>query len=277
MQPSIPVESDGVGATEKCLNSALLYREGPEGAPVERIRVPCRGRRCGYCGPKYWRPTTLAKMHSGIVDGRTDYLAVLLTAPGADQLPDYWAIQEWNAGASKRWHHFMTLLRREWPTRDVQFWRVAELQERGAIHFHFVVRGLRRRQLSKRRLRRLAVQAGFGPIVGVARPQDYPGGVRSAGYYFAKYLLKAYPGNLPVKRMVTMSQGWKLSWVKHERPASPRPWIYRRAGQHQWGDVVWTATPPRPSPPDSSPAPSWWRSSWQAARGRWAATAPAWE
>lgn len=272
MQQNPPTESSGADATRKCPRPVLLYRER-EGLPVQRVLAPCRARRCEHCGPTFWRPKVLAQMHSGVIDGRDDYLAILLTAPGkAEGLTSYLAIHDWNGGASRRWHHFMTLLRREYPRRDVQFWRVAELQERGAVHFHVVIRGIRR--MSKRRLRRMATQAGFGRFVGIARPADYAGGVRSAGYYFAKYLLKSFPTGGGVTRMVTMSQGWKLTWVDRRRQGdSPSGWVYRGSGQRAWGTVVSAATPPRPTSADSSLRPSWWRLSWQEARRR---AAPSW-
>ena len=56
----------------------------------------------------------------------------------------------------------------------------------------------------------MALAAGFGGFVGLRRPRDYPGGVRSLGYYFGKYLLKDYGRTMGgVVKLVTSSVAWK--------------------------------------------------------------------
>ena len=246
---------EGSTKASTCPAPVRLYRESDDGGPVQRLTLPCRRRVCGYCGPTHWRPRVLAGLHSGLGGSEWEYLAVLLTAP-ADVTPD------WNSGVSARWNHFVTILRRAYPGARLEFWRVAELQERGLVHFHFILRGLR--FLPAARLRRLAVQAGFGSFVGVRRPRDYPGGVRSAGYYFGKYLLKAYSANVGVTKLVTCSYGWRVTWVKPERKTRGG-WLFAGpldAGYRLLGYVL------PPSRPEARlvPRPSWWRRSWQFAR-----------
>lgn len=203
-----------------CPNPVTVYHR----ESGRRLRLPCRRRVCNYCGPKHWRPRVLAGLHSGL-DRQGDYLALLLTAPGDVDA------ERFNAGASDAWHRFTTYLRRAWGRQypGLEFWRVAELQQRGHVHFHVVLRGARFLPITNKTgtgLRDLAVQAGFGPFVGVRRPRDYPGGVRSLGFYFGKYLLKSYASlRGGVAKLVTFSQGWRVSWVKPPKREGPSPWV----------------------------------------------------
>ena len=72
----------------------------------------------------------------------------------------------------------------------------------------------------------MALAAGFGGFVGLRRPRDYPGGVRSLGYYFGKYLLKDYGRTMGgVVKLVTSSVAWKVGWVRHVRD-SLWHWVY---------------------------------------------------
>lgn len=74
----------------------------------------------------------------------------------------------WNATAGSRWNHLRTSLAREYP--DMAFWRVVEVQVRGALHLHVVF--WTPQPLDGRRIADLALAAGFGcstqvePIVG---------------------------------------------------------------------------------------------------------------
>lgn len=250
--------------TEVCPSPVRLYREDPSGGPVQRLRLPCRRRVCTFCGPHHWRPKVLAGLHAGLGDDEHQYLAVLLTAPGD-------AGVAWNDTASERWHHFVTILRRRFPAADLQYWRVAELQTRGAVHFHFILRGLRYLPIKDSDrgpgLRTLARRAGFGSFVGVKRPRDYPGSVRSAGYYFGKYLLKHYDHRIGITKLVTMSYRWRTAWV---RPAktSGGGWLFAGPVSASWDLLGYVVTPSRIAPRalDRPYAPPWWRRSWQAVR-----------
>jgi len=212
----------------------------------------------------------LAGLHSGLGKGE-DYLAILLTAPGdADA-------DTWNAGASASWHRFTTYFRRAWGGTygSIEFWRVAELQQRGLVHFHVVVRGVRFVPITNRTgtgLRDIAVAAGFGPFVGVRRPRDYPGGVKSLGFYFGKYLLKAYTGAIGITKLVTFSHGWRVTWEDRKRHG-PSEWAYvprSVAFVDYFGVLGDDRCSVRPRQDEDFFA--WWRHSWQSHRERWAPT-----
>lgn len=93
----------------------------------------------------------------------------------------------WNGQAAKAWNHLVTYLRREFDDDTVQVFRAAEVQSRGALHYHAIL--VREHGgplvLSKRRLRQLALRWGFGHEVDVqpleSRHVDYA----------AKYVSKA--------------------------------------------------------------------------------------
>lgn len=220
--------------------------------------LPCRRRMCVTCGPAYWRPSKLAALHAGL--GQGDFLALLLTAPSD-------ATVLWNEGAANRWHRFFHRMRRAYPGAKLEFWRVGELQERGVVHYHVVMRGLA--YLSIEQFRKDAVAAGFGPWVGVKRPRDYKGGTHSLGWYFGKYLLKDYQG-ASVGRLVTMSLGWKVNWIRRERQ-TPGQWIVMFGSWARWGERYGRVDPVRARAASAGgPAwdPPWWGHSWQWHRKR---------
>lgn len=259
-----PEQTTGVCA---CPDKVRLYSTDGH----RRLLIPCKRRLCSHCGPHHWRPPVLAGLHAGLRQDQTEYLAVLLTAPGDIDAETF------NADASRRWHHFVTLLRRRYPGADLQFWRVAELQERGHVHFHFVLRGLRFLALSDSTdpvtgrhlpgLRSMALQAGFGRFVGVRRPRDYPGGVRSLGYYFGKYLLKRYQTDVGVTKLVTFSHRWRVHWATRS-PEGGR-WMYGGpvgAPFTAFGHVIEAAREARAADPPWRPP--WHRHHWSYYRGR---------
>jgi len=183
----------------------------------EAFDMACKRRLCTVCGPTRWRPRVMAKLHSGLHGPIDDYLVVLLTAPG--DVSSY----EFNRRASFYWNRFWTSAARYWP--GVSYWKVAELQRRGHIHFHIVLRGVSFIEIE--RLRRLAIRSGFGAWVGVARPSDYPRGVDGAASYLSKYLLKDYQRGTEGPTFVTMSRDWPTEWQSPVKRASgDRPsWI----------------------------------------------------
>lgn len=93
-------------------------------------------------------------------------------------------LARWNASHSARWNRFRTALRRDHP--ELQFFRGVEVQTRGALHDHAMVWSPR--PLAKRRLRELALAAGFGHSVDLA---PAPPGSKRAAYYVSKYVSKS--------------------------------------------------------------------------------------
>ncbi len=91
----------------------------------------------------------------------------------------------WNASHSARWNHLRTLLRREYP--GIVYFRGVEVQERGALHDHFMAFNPHG-EVSAATVRRLAIRAGFGHSVDVA---PCVAGSRKAAYYVSKYVTKA--------------------------------------------------------------------------------------
>lgn len=263
---TLPDQSVAADTMQKCPAPVTVYHR----ETGRRLRLPCRRRVCGYCGPKHWRPRVLAGLHSGL--GREgDYLALLLTAPGAVDA------DEFNAQASAAWHRFTTYLRREWAVTypTLEFWRVAELQQRGHVHFHVVVRGARFLPLTNATgtgLRDLAVKAGFGPFVGIRRPRDYPGGVRSLGFYFGKYLLKRYATGSGVTKLVTFSQGWRVTWITRPKREGQSLWVVLPRRRPWDALVLYDIRPDGGALRVVDPVPRWWRQAWQWRRARQAPT-----
>lgn len=150
-------------------------------------------RACGPCGLR-----NKARVHrvasSGLHVGRSG-LFITLTAPSwvehfmpngdacrctGGGCPD---LASWNASAGKRWNRMVQELRRD--IGEVEFFKAAEVQRRGALHFHALVRGQGPLVVSKVYLRRLAGKHGFGHEVDVQPVEPRHWG------YVAKYASKA--------------------------------------------------------------------------------------
>jgi len=180
--------------------------------------LPCRRRRCGWCGPHLWKPYALAGLMSGVDAARPGELLFLsLTGPG-------WADEAWNEGAPERWAVFFERLRRMFPGARLSYWKVGELQKRGVVHYHIVMRGLG--FLHHEVLRALAVGAGFGPRVGVEGPREKKGGIRGFCLgYLPKYLVKSVHEWPAGQHVVTHSQDWRGEWRRRRRAPVP-VWSY---------------------------------------------------
>jgi len=157
-----------------------------------------------------WKRYVQAGMMAGL-DGvpQSEILLVTLTAPG-DAVA--W---EWNGRIPACWNAFMTYLRRAFPGARISFWKVGELQRRGAVHYHVVLRGLR--WLPVEVLRHVAVQVGFGPWVWVRRPRRSLGGVKGLLGYYGKYMVKGTRVWWSRQHVVTHSRDWRTGWVQHYR------------------------------------------------------------
>ena len=179
------------------------------------MSLACRRRRCSVCGERVWKPYAQAGMMAGL-DGvpQSEILLVTLTAPGNAKA---W---EWNGGASTRWNAFITYLRRAFPGAHIGFWKVGELQVRGTVHYHVILRGLR--WLPVEVLRSLAVRAGFGPWVWVGRPREKRGGVRGLLGYYGKYMVKGSRWWWLPQHVVTHSRDWRFGWVQRPKGAAVR-------------------------------------------------------
>jgi hypothetical protein len=166
---------------------------------------------------------------------REEILLLTLTAPGD-------ATRPWNEQASRRLNSFITALRRTFPGAQIAYWKVAEMQKRGLIHYHLIVRGLR--FLPHEVMRSLAVRTGFGPRVGVMRPEPKKGGIRGLFGYYSKYLTKGMFVWEEPSHVVTMSRSWCQSWRSRGHTSFLSPWHWvpdKLAGRKLLRRLVWQA------------------------------------
>lgn len=109
-------------------------------------------------------------------------------------------VGEWNAKAGQRWSWLVTYLRRH-VDPSMQYFRSVEVQARGALHFHCLVRlstnGLRRLLAMWRPrdphcpLRTLVVSRGFGHAIDLQVLDGSPAKIAALLTYVAKYVSKA--------------------------------------------------------------------------------------
>ena len=196
--------------------------------------------KCGPCSQTYRRRVGRI-FASGWTDRPTDRTVFLtLTAPShvgrhrvgrngpwCECTPEGGVhLGEWNGTAGQRWSHFVEDLRREFG-RELQFCKAAEAQERGAMHFHALVRCEADLAGAKEWLRALAIKHGFGHEIDVRAMR--------AGdeWYCAKYASKSADDRATVPwvdvrtgevsigsprlRVWTASRGWGLSMVALRR------------------------------------------------------------
>lgn len=201
------------GRVERCPHPfVVLDRE-----TGEYLHVPCRRRRCVWCGPNIWAKLRRADFYSGLAGVGMERLRVMfVTAPGGEL-----DCEAWNEGASGRWHHLFTLMRQHFASAELEFWKVGELQRRGAIHYHVVVRSRVPIYISHGLLQRLAMMAGFGQVCGVEGVRPYAQPVRVILAYLGKYLTKACEAWPKGMHVVTKSYGWRLVWEDRRLAKTP--------------------------------------------------------
>lgn len=251
-----------------------------------------RASACGPCGETH-RGRVQVVARSGLVVGR-DGLFITLTAPGdrPHRMPDGRRcpctppggvnLGLWNAELGRRWNRLVTELRRQ--LGGLEYVRVVEVQRRGALHVHALLRSSDGRPLalSGARLRRAAMLLGFGHSVDVQAVAS------SHAAYVAKYCAKAADSRAEVPWI-----GWRHvggSWLntrtgeiveverKRVRSFSPtyRAWTTSRGWGWTMGNVReaqqhhvlvlaslpdWTDRPSRPAWAygDVPPVPGWAR------------------
>lgn len=161
-------------------------------------RWACQGHResrCKPCSARYRRRVgEVAVSGPKRRPGGYWYLGTL-TAPGERQHvtrdgqvcpctpPGGVDLASWNASHSRRWNHFRTALRRVYA--GVEFMRGVEVQQRLALHDHFMVWS--EVPIRKGVLRDLAMRAGFGHSVDLAPITS----AKQVAYYVSKYVVKA--------------------------------------------------------------------------------------
>lgn len=164
----------------------------------------CNNHRESKCVPCSWKYRRRLERVAEAGTYGTGFLYLLtLTAPGDRQhtMPsgDVCActpvggvdLAEWNASAAGRWNLLRTRLRKDIPT--LQYLRAVEVQKRGALHLHVIVRSPA--PLDPVELRHLAVGYGFGHSVDL---EPLPPGSRRAARYVSKYVTKGSDARLSV-------------------------------------------------------------------------------
>ena len=160
-------------------------------------------RACEPCGVRYRRRVRRVAFEGALLPGRVYLLT--LTAPGSAPHrvgrsergpwcpctpPGGVDVGRWNGEAAARWN------RLQWDVKrlhglDFEYFRAVEPQERGALHFHVLIRVTRGAVVSKAQLRRLAIRHGFGHEVDVQALDDSPDRKARAAGYCAKYVSKS--------------------------------------------------------------------------------------
>jgi hypothetical protein len=135
-------------------------------------------------------------------------------------------IAGWNAQAGDAWNRLNTMLKRELGGVPFDYFKAAEPQTRGALHYHSIMRWEGPRP-TRKRLCELAKRAGFGCEFGFDyRPAESAAGVLA---YVLKYVTKAVDERHAVK--------WsKVKRTHRLRPSAPRE-LYR-GGPHPRGEFV---------------------------------------
>jgi len=185
----------------RCSFGASIYSDGPEG-PC-RIGLPCGKRSCPVCRPRWVRRGHLIILSGfDVWASAGDFRALTLTAPGMDRIGSADELVAWNASHGRRINSFLVMLRRLAP--GLEFVRVLELQRRGAIHSHWIVRGAS--DLTEGQVRRLAIAAGFGHRVDWSAVRTIGGLAR----YLAGYMMKSRDRFPLGTRVLVCSQGWSV-------------------------------------------------------------------
>ena len=132
-----------------CERPERLVCQGCEAVIVKRCSRSSRVA-CLPCSETYRRRVRRVFMSGWTDDPRQRVLLLTLSAPGNGlharpdgavcdcTPPDGVNLAEWNATAGGRFNDLMTYLRRRYG--DIQYARAAEVQERGALHFHVLLR-----------------------------------------------------------------------------------------------------------------------------------------
>jgi hypothetical protein len=158
-----------------------------------------RSDRCGPCSSRYRRRVESVAGEGIYIRGNGGgyFYLLTLTAPGSREHyhangrpcrctpPGGVDLAEWNPTAAKRWNALLVAIERRYLVRPSYF-RAAEVQDRGAIHYHVLLWTPRKLQIKA--LRELAVTAGFGHEIDL-QPVDRNS--RKVARYVSKYVAKS--------------------------------------------------------------------------------------
>jgi hypothetical protein len=186
------------------------------------LSLPCASRRCRVCGPRVWMHQLSRQFFDGFRGYPLDvFKRLTLTAPGATRLHSDLSIRDWNFEAPKYRMAFFRLLRGRYAEEPIDYWWVAELQQRGAIHYHVVLRGLR--WISIKVLNDIGPRSGFGNAHLDRRRGDRID-PRSTWTYFTKeYFTKAVLSWDRPAHVTGCSPGWSQAF-RRRRGRSQFSW-----------------------------------------------------
>jgi hypothetical protein len=179
--------------------SPLHVAVSVDGKPYESELWRCSNHReskCRPCATRYRRRVKNVAAE-GMYRVSGFFYLLTLTAPGTagHRLPsgkrcactpdEGVDLAAWNPTAAKRWNRFLVDLERRYLVRP-KYFRAAEVQVRGALHYHVIV--WTPRKFSVQTLRQLAIRSGFGHEVDL---QPLEPGSRKAAGYVSKYVTKS--------------------------------------------------------------------------------------
>jgi hypothetical protein len=158
---------------------------------------------------------------------------VTLAAPGASWTTLGFVHPSMEPGRSEHRMAFFRLLRARYPECPIDYWWVAELQRRGAIHYHVVLRGLR--WVSIKVLNDIGLRACFGNAHLDRRRGDATE-PRSTWTYFTKeYFTKAVLSWDRTAHVTGCSPGWSESF-RRRRGRSRFAWDRVSESVWWWDD-----------------------------------------
>lgn len=195
VQPARSLSSDRT--VRSCRAGIRVYREDQAGAVG--VGLPCGKRSCPSCRPQ-WIARGFRSILAGMHGPAPEYRVLTLTAPGFDAIRTGDSLVAWNATWARRFDRVRRSLARAAP--GCEFVRVVELQKRGAIHVHAVFRGAS--SVSRSRVRRFVLSAGFGPRIDWAPVKSSEG----LAHYLAGYMAKSRDEFPPGTRVLERSRGW---------------------------------------------------------------------
>lgn len=229
-----------------CLSPVLLVCDSCSGGAV----LPCRSSRASRCVPcseSYRRRLTRVAAHRDASGSLPRGYFLTLTAPsftehgrfvpgrrgdhgrcpsGCGSAPG--DLASWNATAAAAWNRLRLSLSRLSP--GLEFFRVVEVQKRGALHLHVIVWA--DAPLLVGQVHAAALAAGFGCVLDL-RPIRSGRDARHAAYV-AKYATKASDqrGDVPWARPVAVVDAETGEVTQHVNPdPTYRTWSASRS----WG------------------------------------------
>lgn len=152
--------------------------------------------RCSPCSRSYGHRVRRVAASGVTMPGTVFFLT--LTAPGdtPHKLRGVWCpctdeggtdLATWNGECATRWNHFITDVRRS--VGECEYFAAKEVQERGALHVHSLLRFTTPCRVRKSKLRALAIRHGFGHVLDLQ--ELAPESAEFTAGYLSKYVTKS--------------------------------------------------------------------------------------